>query len=237
MYELRERAWSILFGSLLYLVDFIPDSIGQKSAPKKRTEKGPEIFGPFFNAIELPPRSACAGCRSRWRGRGRPRRRRRGSRGERIDSDWSESWHGFKKTQIWVLISLRVKKSLYSNITQPISDSDSKDSSLNPKIHWLRQIDFLGFGPITTGGGIFCQNRICARKEGRPIRAKSVYLMLGSGFWHLVSDWPIFPGDSNRSIITDHLCSSLLFQPSNRILSSILPSWEWFSHLLGVREK
>ena len=27
-----------------------------KSAPEKGTEKGPEIFGPFFNAIESPPR-------------------------------------------------------------------------------------------------------------------------------------------------------------------------------------
>ena len=59
MYDLRERARPVLFEALFQSGDFIPDSIGQKSAPekrtKKRTEKGPKIFGPFFNGIELPP--------------------------------------------------------------------------------------------------------------------------------------------------------------------------------------
>ena len=65
------------------------------------------------------------------------------------NSDGSESWLGFEKTWVWVpnfTDSMSPKNSLYSNIMQPISDSVSKDSSLNPKIHWLRltQINFLG---------------------------------------------------------------------------------------------
>ena len=45
----------ILFRALFYYGDLIPDSIGQKVHPKRGPKKGPEIFRPFFNAIDMTP--------------------------------------------------------------------------------------------------------------------------------------------------------------------------------------
>ena len=47
----RVLARPVLFQALFYWGDFIPDSIGQKSAPKK----GQIFMGPFWKSIELTP--------------------------------------------------------------------------------------------------------------------------------------------------------------------------------------
>ena len=59
MHELRERARPIPFRALFLQRRFQSWFNRTKSAPEKRTQKGTEIIGPFFNAIESPPWSSC----------------------------------------------------------------------------------------------------------------------------------------------------------------------------------
>ena len=94
--------------------------------------------------------------KSKWGARTRIRRSKKVDGLDLHPSGWSWVRIRTRVSKIWVFwqISLTwssLKKSFYDKITQPISDSDSKDLNLSPKKS-LTQIICLGIGPSSTAG-------------------------------------------------------------------------------------